>query len=85
MAVSLQLLNSSYCGAAVPCEGSAVPLRDTSISAGAAAAAAASDDVEPVQWVAYPSSSKYDDLAWAAAWLYRATGEHRWQLVSFCH
>jgi endoglucanase len=75
MALSVQLLNSSYCGAVVPCQGEAVPSQDGSLSAAAAAAAAAgSENVTAVPWVAYPSSSKYDDLAWAAAWLFKATG-----------
>jgi endoglucanase len=72
MALSVQLLSSSYCGTVVACQGEAVPLQ--SAGAAAAAAAAGSDNVTAVPWVAYPSSSKYDDLAWAAAWLFKATG-----------
>lgn len=28
-----------------------------------------------VPWVAFPSSSALDDLAWTGVWLHRATGE----------
>lgn len=29
------------------------------------------------RWKAFPSSSVYDDVAWAATWLYKATGGWR--------
>lgn len=74
MASSLQLQNHSYCGIAVPCQGSAVPLQESGEAGAAAAAAAEGTPAAEVAWVAYPSSSVYDDMAWAAAWLYKATG-----------
>eukprot|EP00879_Flechtneria_rotunda_P016215 GHRR01016963.1.p1 GENE.GHRR01016963.1~~GHRR01016963.1.p1 ORF type:complete len:382 (+),score=127.21 GHRR01016963.1:163-1146(+) len=76
MASNLQL-SSSYCASVVPCKGSAVPLQDHKSAADAAAAAAtnASSGADlRIQWVGYPSSSRYDDMSWAGAWLYKATG-----------
>jgi hypothetical protein len=31
------------------------------------------------RWLAFPSDSVYDDLAWAGAWLFRATGGRAWR------
>ena len=79
MASSLQLLNHSYCGEVIPCQGSAVPLPDPAASGAAAVAADGrgavnSTGAAEMPWEAYPSESVYDDMAWAAAWLHKATG-----------
>lgn len=77
------LYNTTYCGTVTACRGAAVPIDvPWSAAASAAAAAAAADGgaaamgpvAVEVPWVAYPSSSVLDDLAWAGVWLHRATG-----------
>lgn len=79
-ASSPAVFNISYCDTVVPCQGAAYP-REAPWSAAlvAAQAAAIGGGATPapveVPWVAYPSSSVLDDLAWAGAWLHRATGE----------
>jgi hypothetical protein len=71
-ASSAALYNSSYCGSVVPCAGAAVPLQGDWTAAQAAGGGAGPVEVP---WVAFPSSSALDDLAWAGVWLHRATGE----------
>jgi hypothetical protein len=70
-AASAAFYNTTYCGSVVPCEGAALPLHG---SWSAAQAAGGSQDAVLVPWAAYPSSTVLDDLAWAGAWLHRATG-----------
>lgn len=68
------MYNTTSCGTVAPCAGSAVPLQGL-WTAGQAAGGDAGTGPAEVPWVAYPSSSNLDDLAWAGVWLYQATGE----------
>lgn len=76
-APSAEFYNTSYRGTVVPCSGTAVPMQPTWSSAMQAAASGAAAAAAAVPWVAYPSSSALDDLAWAGMWLHRATGKHK--------
>lgn len=75
MATQMSPINSSYCNV-IPCfEG----LPYVFVKAGSAmpnGAIAQEDTYLPggYRWKAFLSSSVYDDLAWAAIWLYKATG-----------
>lgn len=71
-ASSATLYNTSFCGTVVPCSGATVPLQGDWTAAQAAGGGAGAVEVP---WVAFPSSSALDDLAWAGVWLHRATGE----------
>lgn len=71
-ASSSDMYNTSYCGTVVPCKGTAIPLYDEWTAAHEAIAG--STHAVEVPWVAYPSSSALDDLAWAGIWLHKATG-----------
>lgn len=73
-ATSEALYNTTYCGSAVPCVGAAVPLQG-GVTAAQEAVVGGGAGAVPVPWVAYPSSSALDDLAWAGMWLHQATGQ----------
>lgn len=73
-ASSAQFYNTTYCGTVVPCRGVAVPLSSNWTSTQAAGGSGGAAGVDEVAWVAYPSRSSLDDLAWAGAWMHRATG-----------
>jgi hypothetical protein len=74
-ALKMQPLNTSYCKV-VPCyelvDGPAA--RASRVDDGSNATKV-TEDGRAVKWSAFNSTSQFDDVAWAAAWLYRASSK----------
>ncbi len=73
-ALKLTPLNSSYCKV-VPCyELSEGTVKQTTLDDGTNVTKV-TEDGRYVKWSAFNSTSQFDDVAWAAAWLYRASSK----------